>query len=137
MATAHQYTYEELESISHILKSSWKNDLSNIKDRTTQISILMIIDNNKLICIDTRKIRITMENAGFYESDISTIQNHKRVLSNNEARPKYNAKRRENRNLEEIRCKLKSEKAELLKEISMLKFRINQLQWNPYIIKSQ
>ena len=124
MATAHQYTHEELNSISHILKSSWRNDLSNIEDPTLSVSILQIIDDNKLICLDTRKIRKVMEMAGFYEPYISTIQNHKRVLSNNEARPKYNAKRRENRNLQEIRCKLMNEKAELCEEINMLKLQI-------------
>ena len=120
-----EYTNTELESISHILKSSWRNDLSRIKNRSTQKSILLIVDDNKLICIDTRKIRKSMETAGFDESYIAVIQNHKRVLSNNEARPKYNARRRENRNLEEIRRKLRSEKAELLKEIRSLRFHIN------------
>ena len=91
-----QYTESQLQSITYILKDSSKKIVSQ---DTSQVSMLSLIDEDKLCRFDTRKVRKNMESARFDEQDIASLQNWKRTLSNDRARPRYNQRRRDVVNL--------------------------------------
>ena len=88
MAITIQYTRTQLESIRYVLKDSWENIVSQVM--YSPKSLLRLIDVGKLCRIDTRIIRKDMERARFDELYIASLQNRKRMLSNDRARPRYN-----------------------------------------------
>lgn len=121
MAITIQYTRTQLESIRYVLKDSWENIVSQVM--YSPKSLLRLIDVGKLCRIDTRIIRKDMERARFDELYIASLQNRKRMLSNDRARPRYNRRRREVKRLTGIAEKLRKEKRDL--EDIILKYRLS------------
>ena len=120
-----QYTKTQLESIEYILKDSWEKNLSQQNTKTPN-SMLSLIAVDKLCGIDTRKIRKVMEMARFDELYISILQNWKRELSNDRARPKYIQRRRKDiEHLMGERSDLRKMKRRLAKDIHYFSQQIN------------
>ena len=118
-----KYTFEQLLSIEDVFKPDWEKIFSSIKNLHNPSSILELIDKKQFLEPDSRTIREDMRAENFEEKYIATVQNFKRTLSNNEARPLYND-RREVRKLKIEKCQLQKKKEDLKQELFMLKYQI-------------